>query len=70
MKKSGHRSQKSGNGAHGQQRLKSRLGTSRENGFVHVISPATASEIERALGIKKAQVVNILRAFEVAGVKV
>jgi hypothetical protein len=69
MKKSGHRSQKPGNGGQGRQNLKSRLGTSRKNGFVHVVSPATVSEIERALGITKTQKANVLRAFAAAGVK-
>jgi NADH/NAD ratio-sensing transcriptional regulator Rex len=40
------------------------------NGHVHVISPASASEIRRTLGIDSAQVRNILSAFEAAGVEV
>ena len=69
MKKSGQRGQKSGDGSHGRPRLKSQLGGSRKNGFVHVVSPATASEIERELGITKIQKANVLRAFAAAGVK-
>ncbi len=38
------------------------------NGRVDVISPATASEIQRTLGIGKTQLRNVLRAFEAAGV--
>ena len=40
------------------------------NGHVHVVSPATASEIRKTLGIGRSQVRNILRAFEAAGVEV
>jgi hypothetical protein len=40
------------------------------NGHVHVISPATATEIRRTLGIGKSQIQNVLRAFGAAGVKV
>jgi hypothetical protein len=40
------------------------------NGHVHVISPASASEIRKTLGIGRTQVRNILRAFEAAGVEV
>jgi hypothetical protein len=39
------------------------------NGHVHVISPATASEMQRTLRINKAQVANALQAFQAAGVK-
>jgi len=69
MKRRDHRGQKSGKGVYGRQTLKSPLATSRKNGFVHVASPATACEIERALGITKAQKANVLRAFAAAGVK-
>jgi hypothetical protein len=34
-----------------------------------VVSPATASDIERTLGITKIQKANVLRAFAAAGVK-
>jgi hypothetical protein len=41
-----------------------------QNGHVDVISPATASEIRRTLGIGKTQIRNVLRAFEAAGVTI
>jgi len=41
-----------------------------QNGHVHVISPATASEIRKTLGIGGTEIRNILRAFDAAGVKV
>lgn len=41
-----------------------------QNGHVHVISPATASEIRKTLRIGGTQIRNILRAFDAAGVKV
>ena len=41
-----------------------------KNGYVHVISPATGSEIRKTLGIGRSQVQNILRAFGAAGVEV
>jgi hypothetical protein len=69
VKKNGRISRKSGNGVYGQRSLKTQLGTSRKNGFVHVVSPATASEIEKALGITKTQKANVLRVFAAAGVK-
>jgi hypothetical protein len=69
VKKNGRRSKESGNGLHGRQSLNTRFGTGRKNGFVHVVSPATVSEIERALGITKSQKANVLRAFAAAGVK-
>jgi len=65
----GHRNQKSRNGVRVSRSLKSGLGNGRKNGFVHVVSPATASEMERALGITKMQKANVLRAFAAAGVK-
>ena len=37
---------------------------------IHVISPATASEIRKTLGIGRTQVRNILRAIAAAGVDV
>jgi len=40
------------------------------NGHVHVISPATATEIRRTLGIGKSEIENVLRAFRAAGVAV
>lgn len=40
------------------------------NGHIHVISPATASEIRRTLGIGKSEIQNVLRAFRAAGVEV
>jgi hypothetical protein len=39
-------------------------------GHVHVISPASASEIRKTLGIGSTQVRNIFRAFEAAGIEV
>ena len=41
-----------------------------KNGHVHVISPATGSEIRKTLGIGRSQVQNILRAFDAAGVEI
>lgn len=69
MKKRGRRSQRSVNRVRGRQGPKPRLVKGRKNGFVHVASPATASQIERALGITKAQKANVLRAFGASGVK-
>ena len=40
------------------------------NGYIHVASPATASEIRKRLHIKAAQVSNILRIFKAVGVEV
>jgi hypothetical protein len=37
---------------------------------VHVVSPATASEIRRTLGITKTEQRNVMRAFRAAGVEV
>lgn len=37
---------------------------------VHVISAATASEIRKTLGITQAEMLNVLRAFRAAGIKV
>jgi hypothetical protein len=42
----------------------------RVNGYVHVISPATASEIRRAVGIKKSDTTTVLRVFGNIGVHV
>jgi hypothetical protein len=52
-----------------------RRNATRKNGlakehYVHVISPATASEIRKTLRIRRSQVRNILRAFNAVGVKV
>ena len=41
-----------------------------KNGHVHVISPATGSEIRKTLGIGRSQVQNIRRAFDAVGVEV
>ena len=41
-----------------------------EREFLHVVSPATASEIRRTLRIRNSQVKNILRAFDAVGVKI
>jgi hypothetical protein len=40
------------------------------NGHIHVISPATATEIRKTLGIGKTEIQNVLRAFQAAGVEV
>lgn len=42
----------------------------RRNALVHVISPATASEIRRTLGISNSQVQHVREALAAAGVKV
>ena len=55
------------NGASGQ---KPQIRGRHKNGFVHVISPATFSQIRRAAGIKPSHISNVRRAFEEAGVKV
>jgi hypothetical protein len=47
-----------------------RAHVSSKNGHVHVISPATGSEIRRTLGIGKSRVQNIRRAFDAVGVEV
>ena len=39
------------------------------NGYLHVISPASASEIRKALGIKQSEIDSMLRAFDAVGVK-
>ena len=39
------------------------------NGHVHVVSPATASEIRKDLGIKSTHIRNVLRALNAIGVK-
>jgi len=70
MKKSSGKGQKSGNGIHGRQSLKLRSGARQKNGFVHVVSPATASEIRRTLGITKTQIRNVRRAFIAAGIAI
>ena len=38
--------------------------------YIDVVSPATASEIRKTLGLSKSQVAKVLRAFIAAGVKV
>ena len=40
------------------------------NGPMDVISPATASEIRRTLGIGKTQLQNALRALDAAGITI
>jgi hypothetical protein len=46
-------------------------GTVKANhGFIHVVTPATASQIRKTLRIRKIQVQNVLRAFEAAGVPI
>jgi len=40
------------------------------NGYINVVSPATASEIRRTLGITATQTRNVLRAFRAAGVEI
>jgi hypothetical protein len=64
------RIKKTGKGMRSRQSIGVRPGTRQKNGYVHVISPATASEIRRTLRIKSTQIANILRAFDAAGVKV
>jgi hypothetical protein len=58
------------NGINGPKSLKSGVGGSRKKGYVHVISPATASEIRRAVGIRPSHTRNVMRAFAAAGIKV
>jgi hypothetical protein len=58
------------NGSDHQQSLKAGSGTRHKNAYVHVISPATASEIRRAVGIKRSHSTNVFRAFADAGVKI
>lgn len=40
------------------------------NGYINVVSPATASEIRRTLGVTAAQTKNVLRVFKAAGVEI
>jgi hypothetical protein len=68
MQKSGSR--KIENGAYASKNAKAHFRGSRKNGYVHVISPATASEIRRGIGIKRSDTAMVLRAFAEAGVKV
>jgi hypothetical protein len=63
-------SKKAGNGVQKPNNLKSGPGGRGKNGFVHVISPATVSEIRRELGIKPYHIRNVRRAFKMAGVEV
>jgi hypothetical protein len=65
-----NRSRKSENGMPVPKGAKARAGNGHENGYIHVISPATASEIKRAVGVKRSHITNILRAFSEAGIKV
>jgi hypothetical protein len=69
MKKNGRGTKESGNGAPGLRSLNTRFGRGRKNGFVHMASPATVSENEKAPGITKTQKAVVLRAFAAAGVK-
>jgi hypothetical protein len=62
-------SKKAGNGVQKPKSLKSRRGGRGKNGFVHVISAATVSEIRRELGIKPYHIRNVTRAFKMAGIK-
>ncbi len=40
-----------------------------KNGYLNVVTPATASEIRRTLGITAAQMKNALRALKAAGIE-
>jgi hypothetical protein len=42
----------------------------RQNGHVDVVSPSTASEIRKTLGIGAAQIRKVRRALQTAGVKI
>jgi hypothetical protein len=42
----------------------------KQNGHVDVVSPATASEIRKTLGIGAAQIRKVRRALQTAGVKI
>jgi hypothetical protein len=68
MPKSGSR--KTGIGANGAKNAKIHFRKNRVNGYVHVISPATASEIRRAVGVKRSDTATVLRVFANVGVKV
>jgi hypothetical protein len=59
-----------GNAATLSKSAKAHFAKRRENGYVHVISPATASEIRREVGIKKSDTATVLRVFADLGVKV
>jgi hypothetical protein len=63
-------SKKPGNGVQKPVRLKSRPGGRGKNGFVHVTSAGTVTEIRRELGIKPYHIRNVRRAFRMAGVEV
>jgi hypothetical protein len=65
-----HGSIKTKNGASVLKNAKAHFGDSHANGYIHVISPATASEIRRAVGIKKSDTATVLRVFANIGVKV
>jgi hypothetical protein len=58
-----------GNGVQKRRSLKLRAGGIGKNGFVHVISAGTVSEIRRDLGIKPHHIRNVSRAFKMAGIK-
>jgi hypothetical protein len=58
------------NGTFAQKSAKARVVKGRKNGYIHIISPATASEIERAVGVKRSNVRNVLRAFSEVGIVV
>ncbi len=60
---------KTGNGVQKSKRLKSRPGGRGKNGFVHVTSAGTVTEIRRDLGIKPYHIRNVSRAFKMAGIK-
>jgi len=54
-------------GSHLARKSRARRG---KNGYVHVASPATATEMRKVLGITGTNVRNALRALRSAGVKV
>jgi hypothetical protein len=62
-------SRKTENGADSKS-AKALVRKNRVNGYVHVISPATASEIRRAIGVKRSDTATVLRVFANIGVKV
>lgn len=49
--------------------LKGRPKTRAKPQLIHVISPATATEIRKTLGITEAETRNVLRAFRAASIK-
>jgi len=68
MQESG--AKRSGNGVSASKSPKAHFGTSRKNGYVHVISPATLSAIRKWVGIEKSHMATVLRAFADAGAKI